>query len=251
MPFTGVVFFQSVDNATLLNVDALAGVPYRTSGDDAFVPPTFNQVILAHAFGDTTLAREQFEAPSMVQKGAYEIKPIDLALEPTSAFPVTKMLDNPIVLDEGEAINWKGSNTGAAADRHIGALWLADGAISPVKDPNEITIRATAAITAVADTWTNGQITLDRDLKVGEYALLGARIEGATLSLARFIPSQSNARPMVLCYDTVADVEDTIFRHGNLGVWCTFKHDSPPAIEIFCSAADTAQVLTLDIAKVG
>lgn len=249
MSFTGIVFFESEDKSTLLNTAALAGVPYKTNGDDAFVPPSFNQVFMAYAFGDTTISRAQFEAPSMVLKGAHEVKPIDLALEPTSGFMPEKFLETPIVLDEGEAVNAKGQNTGAAADRHIMALWLSDGDLSPVKNPEEISIRATAGITAVADTWSNGQITLDRDLRVGEYALVGARVEGATLSLARFIPSQSNARPMVVCYDTVSDQEDPVFRHGNLGTWCTFKHDAPPAIEVFCSAADTTQVLTLDIVR--
>ena len=250
MGFTGIVFFEDVDLVTLGNVAALAGTPHRTIGDDFFVPPDFNQVIMAYAGGENTITRAQFEAPSMVLKGAMEVRPIDLTLIPSGTFPMQKFLETPVILDEGEAINWKGTNSGAAIDRHHGLLWLSDGEISPIKDPEEITIRATSAITAVADVWTSGQITLDRDLRVGEYALIGARIESATIFAARFIPNNSNARPMIVGYPNAGLPEDNIFRHGNLGTWLTFKHDTPPQIEILCSAADTTQVLTLDIIKV-
>lgn len=249
MGFSGIVFFEDVDLAVLGNVAALAGTPYRTQGDDAFVPPDFNQIFMAYAWGENTITRAQFEAPSMVTRGAYEIRPIDLALIPTPAFPMHKFLETPIILDEGEAMNWKGTNSGGAADRHHGMLWLSDGNLAPVKDPDEITIRATATITCVADTWSQGQMTLDRDLRVGEYALVGARVESATAHAFRFIPANSNARPMVIGYATGGLEEDSIFRHGNLGTWLTFQHDAPPQIECLATTTDSAQTLTLDIVK--
>lgn len=247
--FTLVAFFENVDNATLGNIAALRDTKYTTTGDDIRVPPKFVNMIGAYALGDTT-TRARLSSPSLLKKAPMEIDPIDPSTEPVSRPPFIDMIDNPHKLTEAEALNAFTTNSGAAAVDQTVAVWLADSKISPIKDKEIFTIRATGTQTAVADTWTNGTMTLDSDLDPGTYALVGAKAFGATMILCRFIFTTDDARPGCIAHDTNEDIDAEIFRHGRLGEWGRFPHDTPPKFEIFCAAADTAQTFALDIMRV-
>lgn len=247
--FTLIAFFESVLNATLGNVAALRDTRYTTTGDDFRVPPKFTNLIGAYVVGDLT-TRAQLTSPSLLKKAPMELDPIDPTAEPASRPPFINMIDNPHKLTEAESLNALTTNSGTSAVDQTVALWLADSKIVPIKDKEIFSIRATGTTTAVADTWTNGDITLDSDLDPGMYALVGAKAFGATMMLCRFIFTQDESRPGVIAFDTNEDIDPEIFRHGRLGEFGKFPHDTPPKMEIFCAAADTAQTFTLDLIKV-
>lgn len=249
MPFTGIVFFENVDNATLNNIAALNDTKYFTSGDDFQVPDTYDKVIALYALGDTT-TRARITAPSLLKKAPFEIRPTDDATEPVSRPPVHDLRNNPIQLEADEQLNAETVNSGAAAVDQYVCVWLADSVPSPVIGQDIFTIRATGTATATADAWTNVAITLGSDLAVGTYALVGARFEGVTAIAARFIFPDDITRPMILGCDLEADLEHPMFRYGQLGEFGRFKHDRPPRAEILCAAGDTAQTYALDLVRV-
>lgn len=251
MPFTGFAFYESVDNATLGNVATLASErKYFREGDDFRVPDDFNKLMGYHMLGDTTLTRGVLTSPSLRATAPIEILPIDASLEPTSNFPVNLFPENPLTLASGEQLNAQSENSGAAADNTVVLVWLTDGDIVPVTGQEILHVKASASIVCVAYEWSQGQITLDTDLPVGTYALVGARVQTAGGIAARFVPEGDAYRPMLLCYDSDQDIEDSRFRNGKLGTWFTFKHDTPPQIEILSTSADVSQELILDIVRV-
>ena len=241
---------ENVDNATLAGVTPAAGEEtVFVTGDDMRVPANVNQLVAYHCVG-SAITRALLTSPSLRAVAPLEILPIDDAAEPTSNFPPQKQLENPFQLTAGEALNANTTNSGAAATEQYVMVWLADAPVSPFTGGQIVHELATGAITAVADTWTSGQITLNDDLPTGEYAVVGFRVEGATLICARLIFTGQPYRPMVIGYDDEADIEDSMFRDGRLGILGTFQHDTPPRLEIMCEAADTTQQLILDIVKI-
>lgn len=249
MPFTGIAFFENVDNAALSNVAALADTKYFVNGDDFIVPDPYNKIIATYALGDTT-TRARLNSPSLLQKAPFEIRPFDNGTEPASIPPVHDLRANPLQLESDEALNAETTNSGAAAVDQYVFCWLADEVPTPITGADMFTIRATGTATAVADAWTNVSMTLGSDLRVGTYAVVGFRFEGATAIAARLIFPDDVTRPMVLGHDIESDIEHPMFRYGNLGEWGQFKQDRPPRVEILCAAADTAQTYELDLVRV-
>lgn len=250
MTVAGIAFVEDVDNAALDGLTPAAGEQtVFVSGDDARVPVDFNQLVMYHLIG-AAITRGQITSPSIRSIAPIEVLPIDDAAEPTSNFPPQKQVDNPVELKGGEALNYNTTNSGAVATEQYGLVWLADAPVTPFTGGNIYHVLATGAITAVADTWTDGQLTLSDDLASGRYAVVGMRVEGATLVAARLIFTGQTMRPMVIGYDDEADVEDSIFRDGRLGILGEFDHDSPPRLEVMCVAADVSQQVILDIVKV-
>ncbi|HLF67428.1 MAG TPA: hypothetical protein VI522_07395, partial [Gammaproteobacteria bacterium] len=170
--------------------------------------------------------------------------------EPASNFPPQWQIENPIQLTPNEKLTAETTNSGAAAIEQAVAVWLADGPITPITGQEILHVDFSATFTTTLRVWRNTAITLGRALEAGEYAVVGLRVEAATLLYARLIFSDDLARPMVIGYDDEADIESPLFRNGRLGEWGRFKEDSPPRLEVFCDAADTTQQGILDIVKV-
>jgi len=249
MPFTLAAFFESTYNATLDNIAALGDTKYTTNGDDFRIPSEYTNLIAAYAVG-ATLTRARLSSPSLLKKAPLEFPIVDATAEPISRPPLIEMVENPHKLTPAEALNALTTNSATAGDDQTVVVWLAKGAIQPVTGKEIIKVRATATITAVADTWTNGSITLDSDLDPGVYAVVGARAYGTTMILCRFIFTKDESRPGMICHDAITDVDNDIFHDGRLGEWGQFQHDTPPKIEIYCAAADTAQTLVLDLVRI-
>lgn len=240
---------EDVDNAALGGLTPAAGETTAfIAGDDLRVPTDANQLVGVHLVG-ATITRGVVTSPSLRAIGNVEVLPIDDAAEPTSNLKPQLQLNNPFQLVSGEALNFNTTNSGAAATEQYGFVWLADAPVTPFTGGNVVHILATATITAVVDAWTSGQTVLGTDLPTGRYAVIGFRVEGATLVAARLQFTDQGLRPMVIGYDDEADQDDTRFRDGSLGILGEFNHDSPPVLEVMCVAADTTQQLILDIVK--
>ena len=250
MTFTLLAFFENLINETLDNIAGLADTKYQINGDDIRVPKDYNKLIAAYAVG-ATMTRARLSSPSLLKRAPLELAALDAAAEPTSRPPLIKMVDNPFQLDSGEALNAFTTNSVTTALDQSIAVWLAKGKITPVKDSNIFSIRASSATTLTADAWSNCSLTLDSDLEVGTYEIVGAKLWGATCILGRFIFATDENRPGMIAHDAITDIDEEIFRHGNVGVWGEFEHDTPPKLEVYAAAADTAQNLILDIRKKG
>ena len=128
--------------------------------------------------------------------------------------------------------------------------WLTDGPIAPVSG-EMFTVRVTNADTLVANVWTNGALTFDQVLPVGQYAIVGAVFISAGLLAFRFLFQGSTPRPGGLGYDDVSDLPPDKQRYGGLGVWGEFDSRTPPTVDFLSRAADTSQVGYLDLVRIG
>ena len=118
----------------------------------------------------------------------------------------------------------------------------------------------TAATTLTAGSWAKVVPVFDQTLPAGYYALCGARVFSATGLFFRMYPgSGPKWRPggiAVQSYDAMDPTNQRLFYEAYLndnfwGVWMTFYQNIPPQVEIFATAADTAEEGWFDLVYLG
>jgi|SRR6266850_1686306 len=230
---------------------ALAAVPdphVRVVGNDIIVPDTMNTLWGGTAIGPT-LTRAQLSSPSLRRVFLHELAPLDIgAALPASPRKIFLRDGDPQPLDTAEALDALITNT--ASDRETVLVWLGPGPSKPDNRPSW-TIRVTATPTAVAGAWTNGSITFDQTLPAGSYDVVGARFRSTNLIAFRFVFVGGTFRPGAIGYASTTSLDYDSFRDGGLGVWGTFKHNSPPTVDFLANAADASFTGELDLVYLG
>lgn len=249
MPFTLVAWSESVDSdASLTILDAVADDHITEVGDNIQVPSDLNKIALAKALM-TGLDRAQIRAPSLQKDVNLELTSLLAGTEPGSPQEVDNWLPEGIELDVGEQMNAfvQAPANGAV----VGTLlaWLFS-TIDAAPTGTRFTMRFTASITCVAYTWVSGPITLSENLRAGRYAVVGAKVLGATLIAFRFIFTGKAERPGALGVDALSDIAEPIFRHGGMGSWGEFEHNELPRLECLAVTTDSAQTGYFDLVRV-
>lgn len=250
-------FLEDIDPAgAFVNINALADQRLFTQGDDLRVP-VLNQVFALAAGLDAVVApRARIESPTLDQQVRYEISPINsqdaAAVEPDSPQKVDDLRASPLILGVDEILQCQiNSNPAADQDQWV-LLWFSDGAPSPVTGGRQFTVRATAGVTLVANAWTDVQLILDENLNPGNYQAVGLRPDSLGCVAGRYIFRTGNQwRPGALGVDSVLDLQNPMFRHGQLGVWGEFPFTQIPSVEVLSVIADTVETFHLDLIRVG
>lgn len=280
-------YYESRTGTTSLTpIAALGDNTTSVNGDNLLVPSFPSgvaEVIAVSAMSSNAtdvLTRVQLQSPNLKQVGAYpECKPHHVIaagstfVPATPVLPVTNFFKSPKRLKPGESLNvYMAHSAATAADLCSAVVIIGDGgyknpygeaamAANP-QQPNPssydiISIHATTATAAVANTWTSQPLTLDQPLPKGKYALIGARVQLPTGKAARFanlLGVPSTMRPG--CFPVVDSITqeplNNLFRDGNLGIWGFFTQDNTPIPEVFCTGADAAAscLYTLDLIQV-
>lgn len=248
MPFGLVAFSESQDTAgNLAPVATIADQSVFRDGDDLVVPE-LNQVIAVWAAG-ATVQRARLVAPSLRALLNFEVMPLNVGIEPLSPPALVDLRPTPLVLQVGERLNAELAEGAAGAEQGTVLVWLADGTPAPVQGDIR-TVRCTTVVNLVANTWTEANLVFAEDLPVGEYAVVGMRAESAGLQAARLNFRAAGMRPGCLGTDTASDLEHSMFRYGNLGVWGQFAFNLPPTVEFLSISADANPLVWLDLIKV-
>ncbi len=133
-------------------------------------------------------------------------------------------------------------------------------AASPTTPGRFFTAHWTAAVTLTANNWTQVQPAFDQALYAGSYALVGARVFSASGLFFRMFPSFGPLwRPggaMVQSYDALDAPNQRFYsplqaEPDYWGVWLNFYQNTPPAVQIFATAADTAEEGWFDLVYLG
>lgn len=242
-------WYESQDSAVLVPTAALADPAMTVSGDNIQVPEYAPMLIGAYAMG-ANVTRAQLQSPSLRRTVNQEIRPVNVGAEPLSPVVLDLPIGIGIPLDVDEQLQAWMAEDAAGASAVLILAWLSDKELSPVT--GEIfSVRVTNASTLVANTWTNGALTFDQVLPVGRYAIVGARFESAGLQAFRFLMQGQTARPGGLGCDAAGDKDMVGQRFGGWGSWGEFASTNPPTVDFLSVSADTSQVGTLDLIKVG
>lgn len=256
------------DGGTTVALDPVCAEPdphIHVAGDSIYVPEDTRQAMLFWGFTGSITATEtavaaqiRLESPSMrpyLDIPKFQIPAAAAAddEEPDSPTPLNNFVGRNLNLVPGEGIQMHVRETVAGDDRQAtGLLWLGEGNyVNPYAGLPMWCARFTAAVACTAYNWVNGAITFDQDLPAGQYAVMGMHVISASGLGARLVFNNQGARPGVLAYDAIDDISNPIFRNGNLGVYGTFHHTTPPTLDMLCRTTDAAQEGWLDLVKIG
>jgi hypothetical protein len=249
--FTTVGFLESVDPAGAFNaLTALADQHISVRGDDVLVP-TLAQIVAVAAMAESAVAPlVRLVSPSLRRRTNLYVAPLNTAaaaaVEPGSPQAVVDLRRQPVALVVGEALNAEVNSNPVAVQIQSCFVWLADGPIAPVSGPI-FTIRATSATALVGSVWSNVAVTFQEDLPRGRYQVVGFRAESAGMLAARLVFVGGGPRPGVLGCDLVSDIQDYIFRYGELGVFGEFEDTEQPTVDCCSISADATQEFYFDL----
>lgn len=244
-----LIAFDASDaaNTALTQLNAIAS-EFETLSNNGIIISAWPLIIGATAYS-AHLSRAQLRAPSLQTPDYPLIQPVAVA-RPTSAIAQiwTDLLNAPIPVKVGEALLAYEQHSTSTEHVYLLVL-LADKQPTPVKAPFR-TVRLTGATTLTADAWSNCLMTFDDQMPFGNYDIIGARVEGVSPVGFRLAFPGWQSRPggpALLDANTQEVGVDNLFRYGNLGVWGTFQSTQQCTLEVLATAADTAQILYLDI----
>lgn len=250
MPFTLIASSESQDSATLTGIAGLADPHMPPNGDFFTIPADLPFLAMAYALGPNA-DQVEIDSPNLMNRIPLNLDPLDNNAEPTPPLPLHNWQSQPLALKAGDTIRASMAEDGAGATRVTCAMWLSSGPLTPVKNKDQLTIRATNTSTLTANAWTNGALTLDDTLEAGSYQVIGMRAESAGLQLARLVFANQGPRPGCIGFDADGDTDRFEFRNGNLGVWGTFTDKTVPTVDFLSISADTSQEVWLDLIKSG
>jgi hypothetical protein len=249
MGYTTVGYYQNIDSATLAALDAIPDSHVRVQGKDIIVPRGYNRLLGVYAVGPS-LSGLRLQSPSLRRMFLPDVNNVIRGTVPATPLNVFNRFDNPFELDEDEALNVLASEDGAGATNIWAFVFLGDAPRSPETGPI-FTIRATATDAATANKWTPVSLTFSQSLPAGRYAVVGSVHRSATAIAHRYVFVGGVWRPGGPSTTGEFDYGNPLFRHGNLGTWGEFNHNTPPSIEVLCSAADASHVFYIDLIKIG
>lgn len=247
MPHHTVLYSSSIATGTEAQINAVPdGI--ITIQNNNFLPQ--RQYQAAYLAGcATNMQRLRFRTPSIRQIADHWVRAINRAN--TWGFP--QRLDhggrNALMFRAGEEITALATQNAAGAQTQYVALGLAETPPAPVAG-SAYSYRGTSSGTATAGSWTLVPVTWTDALPDGEYAVVGGTFFSATNLVGRLVFENQTLRPGGLGVQALENDVDPLFRYGGLGVWGTFRN-STPQLEVFCTAADTAHEVYLDIIPTG
>jgi hypothetical protein len=248
MGFSLVAFFENINTAVLANIAAAEDQHITEQGDDVVVPEWADKIMAVMAMG-LTIVGAQVATPSLRRNVVLDISNLVGAVVP-GADPNILWCDNaPIQLQANEEMNALIDQALGGAEDESVCVWLTDGDLAPVTG-DIFTMKLTGTTTIVIDVWNQVVLTKSQSLPAGRYQCVGARFEGATCMFGRLIFPGQQHRPGAPGHASGNTKGDDRWRRGRLGVWGEFEHNQIPKAEFFCTTADTAQTVYLDLIKV-
>lgn len=244
-------YFSAAVTNGVANFDLPAindGIITRNSANH-YILPDPGKLRAGAAFG-ATLSRTRINTPALRYIGLPYIAPINASITIPSPVNVWNPGEYGPAIPRSDEIALETTISGGAPEAGFGFLWFGFGRMEQPSG-QEYRIRFTGTVTGVTGAWANGSITFDSVLPAGIYAITGLDVQGTNLLAARLIFPGGGWRPGCLARNTLAQIPNTIFTDGQLGMFGQFDSVNPPNLEIIVSGANTAQEGYMDVVRIG
>lgn len=232
-----------------------------SSTTTTFVAPSEAEIMWAFSTGPL-VTRARINTPSYRLVSLPSLVPINASATVPSPANVMDLTMNPLKVPKVDALSVEITDTGGVGEQAQAVLCLMfdykpvpkfqleNGRQVPAK---RFRIRATGAITGVANSWANGGLTLDQALQNGQYVVVGMDVVAVNAIAARLIFAGTGYRPGVICRNAVGSVRHRLFDGDAMGCFGTFENINTPQLDLFLGAggANTSQEVFLDLIRVG
>ena len=248
MPMHLGAFHETIDQAgALVPITAVQDDTVFTSGDDMRVPIDLPFIVGSSALIDGLAPlRAQISSPSLRRVSNLDIAPYSTGIAHADLSTVNFHTDKPIPVRADEAVNMNLQATPTVTMDQYGLIQFGDGAQQPVTG-DMLSVRSVMSVNAVLGQWVNGNITFDQDLPVGNYDVVGIRVEEATTVAGRLSFVGGAWRPGVPAATSVTAHDLKMMRMGRSGILGTFHTNTPPTIDILAAAGAITPVVYLDL----
>jgi len=250
-----VAYYESVTTAGTLQAITPVSDPTVTINSNAIqVPANYNKVTrVGSVTGSNQGTQVELQSPSLRELYFPDLFVGNLSTTFDNPFDFADLDMSPLQLITNEGLEYysDAGGDGSTAQAVYGIVFFTDAPIVKATG-KERTIRGTLAASASASAWASSQITFGQTIPVGNYDVVGMRVEGAGLVAARlvFVGPSGITRPGCLGNSDANAIGQPAFRHGNFGVLGTFNSTTPPSVEVL-GGSTSAQVIYLDLIKRG
>lgn len=208
----------------------------------------------------TNLVRLRIQSPRFLPFPYPDLNPNNRGASGESPPRFFDYSTNPFPLNATDEIDIFASQNAAGAQVEYCAIQFTDNVKIPVPSGQAFTVHATAATTLGAGVFTPVQPIFDFPLPAGNYALVGARYFSASAMFFQMLPVQQPLwRPGGLAVQAYDALDPPNQRNGGWvpysqmtwGTWMVFRQNTPPAVNCFATAADTAEEFWYDLVYMG
>ena len=213
-----------------------------------FLPPFDMNMWFAAAMA-TNLQRARFNSGTLRIPTTPFIRPIMAGLVPVDPVRFRDYSQDPLVVKGIEELAVLALQNAAGAQRVTCLVGLGLNRV-PQPSGNIITMRGTSTTAAVANAWTQLQVTWQDTIAAGTYAIVGLDHQSANGQGCRLVVLNQYWRPGAISNPGIADRGDVLFRNGDLGEWGRFTANYLPIPEVLCNAADAAHEIYLHFVRV-
>jgi len=200
-----------------------------------------------------TMTRVRLSAPRIKPIVRPVLAPVDQSATPTENLRLHDYWRHPIMLNAVEEVQMLRSNTTAVAERDFVVLTVGDN--NRNVDQGELYVaRGTTTFTPTVASWTSGAVTMDDTLQVGQYQIVGLRVNNSGGVAGRLIfpgapipGALPQIRPGCKVDQGVSGEGTWWQRFGMLGEYGRFEQVAVPQIEIMAATATANPEVILDI----
>ncbi len=204
----------------------------------------------------TSLTRIRLSTPKVKPIVRPVLSITDQGTAPSDPLKMFDYWRHPIMLNAVEEVQMLRSKSSAIAERDHCVLAVGDGNFN-VPQGEMYVARATTSFTPTINAWTTGNLTMDDQLQVGRYSIIGMRCNDATGVAARLIfpgaPLQGsipNIRPGVVCRTGPGQSDYFPHRYGGQGEIGQFESFALPVAEVMDAGPTANPEFLFDIAVV-
>lgn len=196
------------------------------------------------------IANLNLQSPKVLQFSPYFITPVDTTL--AAANPDIAMIvpHRALTFRAQEELVAQVDNTNAGAQQMTLVVHLATK-IDPLPAGEMLTLTGTATTAAVANTWTQVQVTMGQVLPEGVYVMIGSEHQSTTAVAHRFTFLNGQVyRPGHVSTTSFSNRQSDAMKWGTLGSMGTFSNVSLWNTEVLCGAADATHTFRFRVIKV-
>lgn len=226
---------------------SLSAVPFSQDvvSNNKILPQRPCELLFATGNG-ANLSAARIQTPLLIQTGSNHLRPFVVGAAFGSNPNTANFWRSPVKFRATENIDVQTSNAGGAPETHTFVLQLGDGNYS-MPAGQRLKIRAQSATTVTAGAWTLCPLTFDDNLPNKQFAILGFEVFSATGIVGRLdIPGMA-WKPGFPCITSLANRMNDLQYDTPLGELGRFSNQALPNLEIFCTAADTAAEVFMDV----